>query len=369
MTSTTSPLCLPVTAWPAADRQAWEAAVTPGDFLEPGGPLSHLAPRTLKGVAQSYGRWLAWVAAGEAAPPVDAPPAARVTPERVTAYIQDLRQHNAPYTVRNRVRDLLVALRGLAPDGGWGFLERAHAHLHARARPAGDKRPRLQASSELFALGLRLMSEAEAAEGLSPVKRAAGFRDGLLVALLAARPLRLRNAAGLTPGRSLVATDGGWMIRIAAEEVKTRRPLEMAMPEALVPWLERYLDHHRPALLGNVNGRTRTAHDGLWVSQFGTRITDNALYKIVCRLTEAAFGRSVNPHLFRDSAATTIAIEDPAHVRMAARLLGHASSATTERYYNQAQAVDAARAFQAGVLDPVRRGRPASPRACRPAKG
>ena len=38
-------------------------------------------------------------------------------------------------------------------------------------------------------------------------------------------------------------------------------------------------------------------------------------------------------HLFRDCAATSIAAEDPDHVRLAAQLLGHASLQTTERYY------------------------------------
>ena len=54
----------------------------------------------------------------------------------------------------------------------------------------------------------------------------------------------------------------------------------------------------------------------------------------------------INPHLFRDCAATTIAIEDPEHVRIASQILGHRSAATTERYYNQAQTIDAARRYQ-----------------------
>ena len=52
--------CLPIDAWPARDREAWEAATAPGDLLDPGGPLSSLAARTRRNIAQSYGRWLAW---------------------------------------------------------------------------------------------------------------------------------------------------------------------------------------------------------------------------------------------------------------------------------------------------------------------
>jgi integrase len=68
-----------------------------------------------------------------------------------------------------------------------------------------------------------------------------------------------------------------------------------------------------------------------------------ALYNLVVVHTREAFGRSVNPHLFRDCAATGVAVEDPAHVGIGAPLLGHRSRATMERHYNQAGSVEAAR--------------------------
>jgi integrase len=59
--------------------------------------------------------------------------------------------------------------------------------------------------------------------------------------------------------------------------------------------------------------------------------------------------------LFRDCAATTIALEDPFHVRIASRLLGHRTSSTTEKHYNQARNVEAARTMQNFLLE-LRRG-------------
>ena len=58
-----------------------------------------------------------------------------------------------------------------------------------------------------------------------------------------------------------------------------------------------------------------------------------------------AFGRPVNPHLFRDVAATTLARDQPAQVRLAAPLLGHRSFSTTERHYNLARLTEAATAW------------------------
>jgi integrase len=74
-------------------------------------------------------------------------------------------------------------------------------------------------------------------------------------------------------------------------------------------------------------------------------MTEIAMYDRIRRHTQKAFGAAINPHLFRDAAATTLAIADPAHVRVAAPLLGHRTFTTTERFYQQARSFDAHRAY------------------------
>src|SRR5215217_2463066 len=86
----------------------------------------------------------------------------------------------------------------------------------------------------------------------------------------------------------------------------------------------------------------------LWPERGGSRFgADPHLYNIVVARTRVAFGQLVHPHLFRDAAATTIALDSPEQVRLAGPLLGHRSFATTERYYNLARAAEAARAWHA----------------------
>jgi integrase len=80
-------------------------------------------------------------------------------------------------------------------------------------------------------------------------------------------------------------------------------------------------------------------------------MSGNALYDRVCLCTARAFGHAVNLHLFRDCVATTIAIEDPANVGIAAELLGHASLAMTERHYIQAGTLEATRRHQRVMLE------------------
>jgi hypothetical protein len=49
---------LPIAAWPAADRIAWELACRPGERLRRGGGASYLKPVTCADLARRYGYFL-----------------------------------------------------------------------------------------------------------------------------------------------------------------------------------------------------------------------------------------------------------------------------------------------------------------------
>jgi hypothetical protein len=88
-------------------------------------------------------------------------------------------------------------------------------------------------------------------------------------------------------------------------------------------------------------------------------ISPGSVYGRIMALTREAFGHSVHPHLFRDSAATSIACEDPAHVYITKSILGHSTLRTSERHYNHAQSLEATRCYQARILElrePARAG-------------
>ena len=74
-------------------------------------------------------------------------------------------------------------------------------------------------------------------------------------------------------------------------------------------------------------------------------MTQMAIYDRIRERTKVKFGAALNPHLFRDAAATTLAITDPAHVRLAAPLLNHKTFSTTEKYYQQAKTYEAHQAY------------------------
>ena len=108
-----------------------------------------------------------------------------------------------------------------------------------------------------------------------------------------------------------------------------------------------------------MNGRwAKPVEDALWVSTDGSPMTEMAIYDRIRAHTGRAFGAAINPHLFRDAAATTLAIADPAHVRVATPLLGHRIFRTTERHYQHAQSLDAHRAYVGAVFGKGKRKRP-----------
>src|SRR5271166_5711657 len=97
--------------------------------------------------------------------------------------------------------------------------------IRARHEPARPKRHRLVHIERLLDLGLGLMAKAEGES--TELRRFKTYRDGLLIATLAARQLRLGNLTGLTLGRTLVQQGDGWWIQIPAAETKTKDPIEL----------------------------------------------------------------------------------------------------------------------------------------------
>src|SRR5262249_151548 len=142
----------------------------------------------------------------------------------------------------------------------------------------------------------------------------------------------------------LVREKGNWHFRFDSNETKNHRPIEVSLPERLLEPMDRYIAHFRPLLAGK-----RYRGDRLWVSYRYQAESAHTIQLSIVRGTRAAFGESVNPHLFRDCAATSIAINDPAAVRMAATILGHASFSTTERHYNLAHSLEAGRSYAAEI--------------------
>lgn len=344
----TSIRCQPFAQWPAADQAAWNDSMRCGDVLDPGGIASGWAAATQTMVVNGYGRWLTWLADQDALDPLSQP-ATRVTHEQLVAYLADLRITVASFTVSARIEQLGNAMRAMAPKHDWRWIQRAVDRIRADAVPVRNKRARLQSPDQLVMLGTTLMTKAEDPASGRPAECAARYRDGLLIALLAQRPMRARNLVSIVCGRHLVRRGAEWWLVFPAVETKTRQELEFPFPAELVPALLRYLEHHRPVLLIRGGRRNNVPVTSLWISKQGTAMGYAAIAHQVRHRTLEAFGRSLSPHMFRDCAATAIAIHAPEQIRMIQPILGHTGMATSERHYNLAGSLEAGRRHGATI--------------------
>lgn len=213
-----SRVLLPKEQWPAADQAAWEATICPGDILDGQGEAAHWRPATRRTNVQHYSRWLGYLEAIGALDPA-AMPSDRITRERIRSYVAHLKERIAPRTVVSA----LVGLKVMAPDESWRWLEDICNALNRTARPVTDKRSRMRDTGEIVRTAVAEMDRLLDGPLVTRLDRVA-FRDSLMLALLAARPLRLKNFAALARGRHLVPVAQGWEIDIPGEETKPTFP-------------------------------------------------------------------------------------------------------------------------------------------------
>ena len=222
--------CSPYENWPRPDQEAWKKANQSGDVLEGSGPAAHWREGTRKKVQSSYGRYLTFLNRKGALNSATGPET-RVTPDLLRAYIEELRETVSPVTLAGRITDLSEALRVMvAPSHEFPFLRRAQQALAARAKAIRNKRQRILPPADLFDLGIRLMNEAERNPCPRPVWRACRYRDGLMIAMLAARALRRRNFASIIIGKHLRKVDNRYVFMFDGSETKNHRPIEVSLP-------------------------------------------------------------------------------------------------------------------------------------------
>jgi site-specific recombinase XerD len=162
------------------------------------------------------------------------------------------------------------------------------------------------------------------------------YRDGLLISILAATAIRRRGFASLMLQSNVIRTGEEWRIVLRSAETKQKRDHEAPLGLSISKSIDRFLELFRPVFFRS------DKHRALWPSRKGVPMTGNAIYDAICRRTKAYFGHSVNPHLFRDGAATFCALNAPESIGSASALLGHAGPKTL-KHYNQAGSIIAGR--------------------------
>jgi integrase len=178
-----------------------------------------------------------------------------------------------------------------------------------------------------------------------PLRAAFTYQQGLMIALLAVRPLRISNFTALELGRTLLPDGGGYSIVFNPNELKVAQngDLNEPFPKELLPYLGQFLSIYRPRLLRQgTPQQSNPLPSRLWIDRFGAPMGEAALRTNIKTVTKRAFGTALWPHLFRDCLVTSVAIEHPEMVHIASVMLGHKSFKTMQDHYNQAKMFESA---------------------------
>lgn len=330
------PQCLKLRDWPAMDRRLWEAGCASDELLEVGHGAKLCADsrqKTIKG----YGAWLSFLQA-QGWLDRERHPADRITRDRLLAYFEALRgRHNRSYSILGRFAELRMAMKVMAPDHDTRFILKPNG-VTIRRMLAPHCRPMVVPDAGvLFQWGISIMDNAK----LEAPRRhgLVAYRDGLLIAMLASRGRRLRSMALLRLGQEFIRYGERYRVELQPEQVKTQKYDTFDLPDRLTPYIQKYLDTVRPALLRD------NVHCALWVGIDGRPLLAKGIQGMICVRSRTRFGVTFGPHRFRHAIATTAPLRDPTRPGLAAPLLG-ISNGVIQTHYNRANQVAAVQRFQ-----------------------
>ena len=326
--------------WPDRDRLLWLASRKAAGPFDDGGIAAKWSSATIQGCEKGYGVWLAWLQVSSSLD-LAAEPCLRVSRERIKHFIEEYSPGRAPLTIAGTVRDIGMVLRASSPPDGVAWLTKLGHRMVNTAVPIRPKLPRMASLPAVFNLANELMAAGLEALEKGKVSGAVTFRDGLLIAFLAYRPMRLRNLALLRLGDNFLVEGDQLRLDIPARATKKGVSTANAVPDKLVEPFQQYLARVRPVL-----GRNSTTDPGwLWLGRRGKPLTDQGIWSRVSKLCQKHLGKNMTPHLFRDCAATQIAISAPAMIGITKDILGHATLASSQNSYNQANSFAATEAY------------------------
>jgi integrase len=160
--------------------------------------------------------------------------------------------------------------------------------------------------------------------------------------------VRLKNLAQMRIGEHL--TFEGELVRVEFTGLETKggRPLEFDWPRELRPALEFYLSRVHPMLYD----QSQTGAP-FWPSlqRRKRQMRECGIYTRITQVTMKHLGRRINPHMFRDAAATFISEMTPDRALLAAGVLQHSNLQITKDHYIRGQQHQMLHRYQRAIDD------------------
>lgn len=322
--------------WPLLDRQLWQAGIEAGDILDEPNYAARVRPATLHSVLVGYRSWLVFLRA-EGRLDLTATPAARVTRAHVGAYFRHLRATQTNASTIARLSELRSAMLVMHPHADFRWVTSPGGRSLSALLPITPQPIQNIDSKVLYGWGLAMMEKAQATP--NPEHRRLMYRNGLLIALFAARAPRVRSMASLLLGTTIILAGATYRMIFKHEDIKTGRRLEYMTPAGLSTAINHYITVTRAEL------STEQSSDWFWLNQYGEKMGADEIADMIQRKSKLTFEKGFGPHRFRHALGTTAPLSDPAHPGVAAAILG-VTGRMVEQHYNRASQADVADAFQ-----------------------
>ncbi len=261
-----------------------------------------LSDNTLKAYASDLKQFAAWLRR----------PLETASPEDVSRYLSRRFQQGASSRTSARI---LSSLRKF-----YDYLLRER--LITESPCAGIDSPYIGRSLPRF------LSEAEveALLGAPDTSQPVGLRDRAMLEVLYATGLRVSELVAL---RATQLDRHRGLVRLVGKGDKERL---VPMGEEALHWLDNFLVHGRPVILG------QRQSDYVFITRRGGPMTRQAFWQLVKRYArQAGIDKSLSPHTLRHAFATHL-LNHGADLRVVQMLLGHSSLSTTQIYTHVAQA-------------------------------
>lgn len=335
-------------SWSLADRICWEQRLLPNFSVAGLRPLSIAAYR------KTYRRWLGYLRSSGLRDYES--PLSPVVPDLGRAFIDEVRLRTSAQSAFTEARHFKRLIKTVEPGATITWLETAIAQF-ARELKGPKRSIKPPSSDRLLREGRRMIRNGRIVfDARNSTKRTAArgrnlVRDGLMLALLAMRPLRLTNFAELRLGEDLLFSGNQAWIRIMGAETKTGATFDLPFPRQLLAELHYYL---RGPRLAFPNAELSAS---LWLSDRGTPMSDQVAARIIHDRTLELFGAPISPHQFRHAAVTFLAERHPELITLAPDILGHANVFIAERFYNLASPRTGASTLQASLISRARGSR------------
>lgn len=327
--------------WPTRDRKLWLAAREPGDFFEDAGLAAGWRPATVVNVESHYGTFLWWLqSVGRL--DADAEPLGRASAVNIQDFIDAYRVDHAASSAAAIVHVIADFVRVTSLDTEVPWIMRLARRMKGKAKPLKPVAQRRSPLIYLIRAGEAFMERGRRTVIDDPAWGALLFRDGLMIAMQIALPLRRRNLALLRLGVSLIREETHYRVQFHGNEMKNGQDFQGHYPDSLTETIDFYVETARPILRAGV----LSPDDGsFWLGRRGAPMKGVSISLRLRTLTERHVGIPFPAHSFRHSAATDIALLDPRHVGIIKSVLGHASPLSAD-YYNLASGFEAASRYQ-----------------------